>query len=83
MKPLVTPVGEYDHDAIDDLIAANFTLRAKLGPSLTLEDIEAATADAWNRADAEMTRFNILFGRHVSLIAEEVARELATDGRLA
>jgi len=83
MKPLVTPTGEYDHTAIDELVAANFTVRAKLGPALTLIDLEAATRDAWNRADAEMTRYNILFGRHISLIAEEVARELATDGRLA
>jgi len=83
MKALVTPKGEYDHDAINDLVAANFTLRAKLsGQFITLVDIEIATRDAWHRAEAEMTRWNVTHNRNLSEIAEEVARELATDGVL-
>lgn len=83
MKPLVTPEGEFDHAAIDELVAANFCYRAKLyGAPLTLADIELATRDAWARAEAEMTRWNVAHRRHLSPLSDWEARELETDGRL-
>ena len=84
METLITAEGEFNHIAIDRLTAANIARRIELfGEPLSLIDIELATRDAWKRAEAEMTRFNVRNGRFLSEVIGEAARELATDGRLA
>jgi len=81
---LITENGEFDHIAIDRLTASNIARRIELfGEPLSLIDIECATRDAWKRAEAEMTRFNVRSERFLSAVIGEAARELASDGRLA
>lgn len=83
METLITSDGQYDYLAIDRLTDRNVARRIELfGEPLSTFDIQCATRDAWKRAEAEMTRFNVRNGRFLSEVIAEAARELATDGAI-
>lgn len=73
--------GRYNMAAIMSLANANKALRREIyQEGFGRGDVRRAFTDAWNRAKAERTQFNVRTGRVAPLTPLE-ALELSTDAR--